>query len=111
MAFEKGVSGNPNGRPAGSTNKSTQAIREIVQGIVDNQISKIETELNGLTGKEYISAITGLMEFVLPKLSRTDLKSVDDDGKKIIVIYDERVPVPDFENKRIGIALPDNGRD
>ncbi len=111
MAFEKGVSGNPNGRPAGSTNKSTQAIREIVHGIVDNQISKIETELNSLSGKEYISAITGLMEFVLPKLSRTDLKSADDGVKQIIVTYDKKFDLSEYENNRIGIAIPDNGRD
>lgn len=54
-----------------------------------------EVELDQLNGKEYIQTITSLLEFVLPKLSRTELKAEIQEPESCIQI----------------IRLPDNGRD
>jgi hypothetical protein len=53
-------------------NKITQIQREFVQNLLDKQQTKIKRELNKLTGKEYISVVISLMEFVVPKLSRSE---------------------------------------
>ena len=75
MAFKKGNSGNLKGRKKGTPNKVTQLQREFIQTLLDTQQDKILTELNQLHGKDYLNAVNGLMEFVLPKLQRTELKN------------------------------------
>ena len=49
--------------------------REFIQSLLESQQDKIKSELNLLTGKDYLSVITGLMEYTLPKLQRTELTS------------------------------------
>jgi len=72
------------GREQGTPNKATQLHREFIQSLLDTQQDKIKIELNSLTGKDYLSVISGLMEFVIPKLQRTELKS-DNSKQKFVV--------------------------
>jgi hypothetical protein len=74
----KFLPGNP-GKPEGAVNKVKQIQREFIQSLLDDQQDKIKTELQKLTGKDYISAVTCLLEFALPKLNRTEL-TADADG-------------------------------
>ena len=73
MAFKKGVSGNPKGRKQGVNNKITLLQREFIQDLINGQQDKIRHELIKLEGKDYMSAITSLMEYVIPKLNRTEV--------------------------------------
>ena len=73
MPFIKGQSGNANGRKVGSTNKLPLFHREFIQTLLDGQQERITDELSQLQGKEYFAAINGLIEYVLPKLSRQEL--------------------------------------
>lgn len=75
MAFKKGVSGNKKGRPVGAINKTTGLQREFIQKLLDRQQDKIIIELEGLSGKEYFTAVTCLLEFILPKLQRSEVKN------------------------------------
>ena len=75
MPFKKGHSGIMKGRKNGKPNKITQLHREFIQSLLDNQQDKIKNELNGLHGKDYLGAVNGLMEFIMPKLQRTELKT------------------------------------
>jgi hypothetical protein len=74
MAFEKGVSGNPNGRKRGTANKATTAVREAIAAVLaEADATQLATQLNTLTGKDYIDAYVKLAEFITPKLARTSL--------------------------------------
>lgn len=97
MPFTKGITGNINGRPKGSQNKVTQLQREFIQDLFAGQHDKIKDELLKLKGKDYINAITSLMEFGVPKLCRTELTAgvTDEEGNYLPVQI---------------IQLPDNGR-
>ena len=75
MPFNKGQSGNAAGRKVGSTNKLPTFHREFIQTLLDGQQERIAAELSQLQGKDYFTAVNALMEFVLPKLARTEIVS------------------------------------
>lgn len=80
-----GKTGNPNGRPKGSENKSTSLLKETVAKFVEDNsqkfagwLDKIEHEEGPL---EAFKRVEALLEYALPKLARTESKIVGpDDG-------------------------------
>lgn len=75
MPFNKGQSGNAAGRKVGSTNKLPAFHREFIQTLLDGQQERIAAELSQLQGRDYFNAVNALIEFVLPKLQRTEIVS------------------------------------
>ena len=77
MPFEKGKSGNPNGRKKGVPNKDTEIIREAISDIVAGNIENIQKWLDDIAGDDPSKAMNlllQLMEYKIPKLSRTEMK-------------------------------------
>jgi hypothetical protein len=66
--WQKGQSGNLNGRPEGSKNKSTQQIRESIQQLVENNIESIQESLDSMSPKDKMKYIIDLLKLVLPSL-------------------------------------------
>ncbi|OQY92507.1 MAG: hypothetical protein B6D37_14540 [Sphingobacteriales bacterium UTBCD1] len=64
------------GRAKGTPNKLTTVQRQYIQSVLDMQTDRFKTELSNLTGSEYVKAILYLMEFVIPKLSRTEISDI-----------------------------------
>ena len=75
MPFYKGKSGNAAGRKAGSTNKLPVFHREFIQTLLDGQQERIAAELSQLQGKDYFATVNALIEYILPKLQRTEIIS------------------------------------
>lgn len=67
MAFEKGKSGNPQGRPKGSMNEKTAYIRDWIVSLIGSNAQSMMNDFNRLPLKERWRVITQLMPYVLPK--------------------------------------------
>ena len=77
MAFKKGVSGNKNGRPKGSPNKTTAEIKEIITRIVGNQLEHIEKDLEKIRKSDPAEAMrlsSKFIDYVLPKQTRMEIE-------------------------------------
>ena len=63
------------GRPKGSVGKSNNKIRETFQLLLENNIEKIQEDLNELEPKDRIKLLLNLSNYILPKLRSIDLQS------------------------------------
>jgi hypothetical protein len=75
--FTKGESGNKNGRPKGVPNKTTQQIKEMIVGLVGNQMEKWPVVIDKMMKDDPAEAmkITGkLIDYVLPRQTKIDLE-------------------------------------
>lgn len=77
MAFQKGNKLSK-GRPKGAVNRSTEMMKLTIARAVDNTLNTLSTDLEKIKKKDPERAIElalKLMEFTLPKLSRTEMKA------------------------------------
>lgn len=72
MAFHKGKSGNPNGRPTGIKNKATADLRQQINLLLEEQFGQVQTDLLNLEPKDRVNAWLRLLEFAVPKLQRSE---------------------------------------
>jgi hypothetical protein len=75
MGLTKGMTNNPNGRPKGIPNKSTNDLRQWVGEFIDGQREQILQDWQSLEPKDRIMMFEKLMRFVLPTLQATTLKT------------------------------------
>ena len=84
----KGKTNNPKGRVPGVPNKTTVAMKEIINSIVSGQIVKVNGTLDALRESDpdkYLNMLFKLMEFVMPK--KRDVTSDDEPLKNSINIH------------------------
>lgn len=79
----KGKTNNPNGRPAGTPNRTTKEARELLEKILLGQVENISESLDSLRQESharYLDACAKLFTYVLPK--KMDVTS---DNEKIAI--------------------------
>jgi hypothetical protein len=77
MAFQKGHK-LATGRPKGAINRSTEMMKLTIARAVDNTLNTLSSDLEKIRKEDPERAIElalKLMEFTLPKLSRTEMKA------------------------------------
>ena len=87
MSFIPGQSGNPNGRPAGSKNKKTSvAFDEFLSIYVDN-IPRLKEELAKLQGKEFVSEMNKMADWVFPRQQRVIATNFNFDEPEVKQVF------------------------
>ena len=79
MAFVKGDTRiNKNGRPLGAVNRSTEQMKLTIARAVNNTLDTIQKDLEEIKKRDPEKALDialKLMEYTLPKLSRTEMRA------------------------------------
>ncbi|MDF0706609.1 hypothetical protein [Flagellimonas okinawensis] len=78
------------GRRKGTPNKKTEALRARVENLIDDNWDKIQNDLKELSGKERVDTIVKLLEYSLPKLSRTEFQEVSTVEELLMMTPEER---------------------
>lgn len=102
MAFKKGKSGNPSGRPPGSKDKKSEKIRKWLLDIVENRRGMIADDLDAVDPATRLNFIAKILPYVAPRLASVDMgqnspannaiviEEVDAEPAMMIVTADER---------------------
>ena len=73
------------GRKAGTPNKITKDLREKFKLIVEDNLNKLQNDIEQLEPKDRIKVIIDLSKFVLPTLRATDIKTNTDNFTPTII--------------------------
>lgn len=74
MAQKKGQTGNPNGRPKGTPNKTNKELREAINLIVSKNIHKLDADIKSLEPKDRLAFIEKLLKYVIPQVQAVPIE-------------------------------------
>ncbi len=68
MPFQKGFSGNKNGRPVGAINRTGLQLRETIAAFLESNFRKIVIDFKKLPPKERAKLYCDLLQYAVPRL-------------------------------------------
>lgn len=75
MAFEKGISGNYEGRPKGALNKNTSRLREAISSFLTDNFDSFVNDFQELGPKDRIKFYCDLLNYNLPKVQSIQMET------------------------------------
>lgn len=79
MPQPKGKTGNPNGRPKGSINKSTQIIRMAYAELLEKNLKKMQKDLDSIEKPEMrLKILIEMSKYVVPALSSVNIDASEE---------------------------------
>lgn len=72
---QNGISNNPAGRPIGGRNKKNELWDKLGEYITNGAATKLQRELQALSGKEYIDALSKVLKYFKPTLQATKIEA------------------------------------
>lgn len=73
MAFKKGQSGNPSGKPKGTKNKTSELLRGKISQFIEMEFKAIQKDFKKLSPKDRAKLFIDLVPFVVPKLQSVSM--------------------------------------
>jgi hypothetical protein len=77
MGLPSGRTNNPNGRPAGSANKTSREIRQIISSIITQNIDRIQDDIDSLDPKDRLTFMEKLLQYTIPRLQATSIHTIE----------------------------------
>ena len=74
MGLPKGHTNNKLGRPKGTPNKITAELREQFKQLLENNLDKMQNDIDQLDPKDRLKVMLELSKFVIPTLKATEFK-------------------------------------
>ena len=66
MGLPKNRTNNPNGRPKGVPNKTTDELRSVIQSFIEVNIDQMQTDFDGLEPSQRLNFLERMLRHVLP---------------------------------------------
>lgn len=85
MAFKKGESGNPNGRPNGAVNKRTEMWNQLGEYVVTSGAQRAMTILGDMDDEDFLHYYLTMLEYFKPKQARQTIVGENDAPVQIII--------------------------
>jgi hypothetical protein len=88
MKFQKGHSGNPEGRKAGTPNRAPEEIRKFVQLFIERNLPRIQKDFDLMKPVEKLTFLNALLKHVLPAPVTFD--GLNDDQLDQLILFLKR---------------------
>ena len=90
MAQPKGKTGNPNGRPKGSPNRTTTEVRQWLSKLIEKNRRQIERDLKAIEPKDRLLILEKFMSYTVPKMqsiqAQVDFNNLTDEQLDNLVL-------------------------
>lgn len=74
MAYKKGESGNPGGRPKGTKNKNTMLLRDMITVFLEDNFQQVITDFKELPPKDRMKLYCDLLQYGVPRLQAVQIE-------------------------------------